>query len=96
MAMSFNQIQAGTAKNLIYMIPDGMIQGGVTLARWVYNDGHKLNMDNITTGLMQTHNSNTIIADSAPAGTAMATGVKTEDKMIGVRPQDMIDFIKKQ
>lgn len=86
-AKPLEEVKSGTAKNVIYLIPDGMSQGGVTLARWVYNDGKKLNLDYITAGLMQTHNSNTIIADSAPAGTAMATGVKTEDKMIGVRPK---------
>ncbi len=76
----------GFAKNVIYLIPDGMSQGGVTLARWVYNNGEPLHMDETVSGLMQTHNSDTIVADSAPAGTAMATGVKTQDKLIGIKP----------
>ena len=85
-AVPLDAVGEGFAKNVIYLIPDGMSQGGVTLARWVYNNGEELHMDEIVTGLMQTHNSDTIIADSAPAGTAMATGVKTQDKLIGIKP----------
>ncbi|MBP2028355.1 alkaline phosphatase [Acetoanaerobium pronyense] len=85
-AAPLSQINEGFAKNVIIMIPDGMSHPGVTLTRWVYNDGHPLHMDELATGLIMTHNSDTAIADSAPAGTAMATGFKTQDKLIGVKP----------
>lgn len=85
-AAPLSEIKSGFAKNVIIMIPDGMSHSGVTLARWVYNDGKALHMDAIASGLMSTHNSDTAIADSAPAGTAMATGYKTQDKLIGVKP----------
>lgn len=85
MAMPLEKIGTGFAKNVIVLIPDGMSQDGVTLTRWLYNDGAPLNIDSIASGLVRTHNSDTAIADSAPAGTAMATGHKTQDKLIAVK-----------
>ena len=85
-AVPLTEVETGFAKNVIIMIPDGMSSDGVTLARWVYNDGEALYMDSIASGLVSTHNADTAIADSAPAGTAMATGYKTQDKLIGVKP----------
>jgi len=85
-AVPLKEVETGFAKNVIIMIPDGMSHDGVTLARWVYNDGEALYMDSIASGLVSTHNADTAIADSAPAGTAMATGYKTQDKLIGVKP----------
>ena len=84
-AMPLEKIGTGFAKNVIVLIPDGMSQDGVTLTRWLYNDGAPLNLDAITSGLVRTHNSDTPIADSAPTGTAMATGHKTQDKLIAVK-----------
>ena len=84
-AMPLEKIGTGFAKNVIILIPDGMSQDGVTLTRWLYNDGAPLNLDAIASGLVRTHNSDTPIADSAPAGTAMATGHKTQDKLIAVK-----------
>ena len=85
MAMPLEKVGTGFAKNVIVLIPDGMSQDGVTLTRWLYNDGTPLNIDSIASGLVRTHNSDTAIADSAPAGTAMATGHKTQDKLIAVK-----------
>ncbi|MDO5041105.1 MAG: alkaline phosphatase [Peptoniphilus sp.] len=76
----------GTAKNVILMIPDGMNVESVTTARWLSND-FELAFDFMATGLVKTNNSNTPIADSAPAGTAMATGVKTQSPYIATRPE---------
>lgn len=75
------------AKNVIMMIPDGMSIDGVTLARW-YNGGEKLNLDDIATGLVRTYSSDAPIADSAPAGTAMATGFKSHTGFVGVLPDE--------
>lgn len=75
----------GQAKNVIVMVPDGTSTETVTLARWVDKD-HTLNLDDMATGLVKTHNSNTPIADSAPAATAMATGIKSEPPYVGTAP----------
>ena len=75
----------GKAKNVIVMIPDGMSIEAATLARWVDED-HQLEMDELVTGLVRTNNANTPIADSAPAGTAMATGNKSQSPYVGVYP----------
>ena len=86
-SVPLSKTETGFAKNVIILIPDGMSTDGVTLTRWVYNDGRPLNMDEIASGLVRTHNSDTIIADSAPGGTALATGHKTQDKLIGIKPK---------
>lgn len=72
-------------KNVILMIPDGMSSDAVTLARW-YNAGEELNLDSMATGYVRTHSSDAPIADSAPAGTAMATGYKSHTGYVGVLP----------
>lgn len=72
-------------KNVIILIPDGTSISTTTLARW-YQGGQPLAMDEILTGLVRTYNADTPIADSAPAGTAMATGMKTNTKYVGVEP----------
>ena len=75
----------GSAKNVIVMIPDGMSVEALTTARWMTKD-KKFVMDDMATGLVRTNNANTPIADSAPAGTAMATGIKTESPFVGSYP----------
>ncbi|MET3617119.1 alkaline phosphatase [Peptoniphilus olsenii] len=75
----------GSAKNVIVMIPDGMSVEALTTARWMTAE-KKFVMDDMATGLVRTNNANTPIADSAPAGTAMATGVKSESPFVGVYP----------
>ncbi len=75
----------GSAKNIIVMIPDGMNIESATLARWMTDD-FELVMDSMATGLVRTNNASTPIADSAPAGTAMATGIKTESPFVGSYP----------
>lgn len=75
------------AKNVIMMIPDGMAIDGVTLTRWYYG-GQPLNMDAMATGMVRTHSSDAPIADSAPAGTAMATGHKSHTGFVGVLPDE--------
>lgn len=78
-------VDYGRAKNIIVMIPDGMSVEASTLARWITPE-KTLNLDSMATGLMKTNNANTPIADSAPAGTAMATGVKSESPFVGSYP----------
>lgn len=85
--VALKDVKPGFAKNVIFLIPDGSSSTVSTLARAVYNDGESLNIDELASGLVKTYNSDTFIADSAPAGTALATGWKTQDKLIGVKPK---------
>lgn len=84
-------------RNIIILIPDGMSPGGITLARWYksYNDNTDsfdpivtLALDEMASGVLRTYWQTAdvlgAITDSAPAGTAFATGHKTNDKHIGV------------
>lgn len=84
-------------KNIIVMIPDGMSVGGSTLARWFkafdqetgsFDPDVTLALDEMASGLVRTYwQTGSVlgaITDSAPAGTALATGRKTNDKHIGV------------
>jgi alkaline phosphatase len=66
-------------KNVIIMIPDGMSIDGTTITRWYYG-GSTLNMDDLACGLVSTYNSDTPIADSAPAATAFTTGGHTGEE----------------
>ncbi|BAX79978.1 alkaline phosphatase [Labilibaculum antarcticum] len=74
-------------KNVILMIADGM---GLThlSAAWVANNGKMNILDNcMHTGLSKTYCANKLITDSGAAGTAMATGHKTNYHCIGVNPE---------
>lgn len=66
----------GKMKNVILMIPDGMSVTATTLARWYV--GQNLAMDELAAGLVRTYSSDAVIADSAPAGSAYATGWKSQ------------------
>jgi alkaline phosphatase len=85
-AVGIDEVKADApVKNVILMIPDGMSTDVVTLTRW-YNGGTALNLDSMASGLVRTYSSDAPIADSAPAGTAMATGFKSHTGYIGVLP----------
>ena len=72
-------------KNIIFMIGDGMGLEQISAA-WVSNGG-KLNLDNFSkTGLQRTYSANKLVTDSAAAGTALATGHKTNNGMISMTP----------
>jgi alkaline phosphatase len=79
-------IHGKKVKNVILMIGDGMGLVQVSAA-WVANHG-KLNIDNCTSnGFSRTWCANRLITDSGAAGTAMATGAKTNYHCISVDPQ---------
>lgn len=82
-----NKVSAkeNSVKNVILLIPDGMGVTHTTLARW-YKGGDSLAMDEIACGLVRTYSADAPIADSAPAGTAMATGYKSHTGFVGVLP----------
>jgi alkaline phosphatase len=75
-------------KNLVIMIGDGMGIEQITAARVAFG-GHegRLNLDEIRyTGFAITHSANNLVTDSAAAGTALATGVKTNNGRIAIDP----------
>ncbi len=76
---------AAQAKNVILLIPDGCSSEQYTLARW--SKGQPLAFDSILTGAVRTFIADSVVADSAPAATAYATGVRTSDKFISVGPR---------
>lgn len=65
-----------TLPNVIVLIPDGMSVTGTTLAR-LYQ-GAPLALDPLASGLMVTWNGDGTIADSAPAGSAISSGWKSQ------------------
>ena len=76
-------------KNIIFMIGDGMGLEQISAA-WVANGG-KLNLDNFSkVGLQRTYSANKLVTDSAAAGTALATGHKTNNGMISMTPDSVI------
>ncbi|MBE6063827.1 alkaline phosphatase [Clostridium cochlearium] len=97
---NFNKVAASPskAKNVILLIPDGTGITHTTLARW-YKGGEPLAMDEIACGLIRTYSSDAVIADSAPAATAMATGYKSHTGFISVLPDvanmPLVEPIKK-
>ncbi|MHC4194395.1 MAG: alkaline phosphatase [Planctomycetota bacterium] len=85
----FPVIRGSSVKNIIFCIGDGMGFGQVCLARMkgAGIDG-KLYMERLpVVGLIKTHSSNRLVTDSAAAGTALATGFKTNNGMVGVSPE---------
>ena len=72
-------------KNIIFMIGDGMGYEQISAA-WVCNGG-KLNLDNMSKiGIQRTYSANKLVTDSAAAGTALATGHKTNNGMVAMNP----------
>ena len=71
--------------NVIMMVMDGTSSGATSLARWY--KGENLAMDEIVIGGMRTHSAESAITDSAPAATALATGHKSNDKIVGLLPE---------
>lgn len=79
---------SASPRNVILLIGDGMGINQLTLALYVGpgRDG-KLAIDSMpVVGLARTHSANSFVTDSAAAGTALATGVKTNNQMVSVAP----------
>jgi alkaline phosphatase len=75
-------------KNIIFCIGDGMGLSQTALTRIceLGPDG-MLNMERMpVVGIMRTHSLDSLVTDSPAAGTALATGVKTDTGMIGMAP----------
>jgi alkaline phosphatase len=70
-------------KNIIFMIGDGM--GLATMYAAMSVSDHPLNIERCPiTGLQKTFSSDNYITDSAAAGTALASGKKTKNGVIGL------------
>ena len=73
-------------KNIIFMIGDGMGLEHIATA-WVANRG-TLNMEKMPyVGIQRTYCLNYLVTDSAAAGTALATGQKTNKGQIATTPE---------
>ena len=75
-------------KNVIFMIGDGMGLNQVQISQWYYMGAYeKLNIQNMpVVGLVSTYSADNGVTDSAAAGTALATGYKTKNGVIGRDP----------
>lgn len=72
-------------QKIILMIGDGMGLTQLTAAKYAQGT---LNMERFAhIGLVTTHSANKLVTDSAAAATALATGYKTKNKMVGLDPQ---------
>lgn len=82
------QAQGIQAKNVILLIGDGMGFSEVALARLAsVGPGGKLAMDRMPyLSAMTTHSLDALVTDSSAGGTAIASGVKTNNHLIGVNP----------
>ena len=79
------------AKYVFYFIGDGMGMGPVLAAetynREVLKNDRPLTMMQFpTVGWCMTYSANSPVTDSAAAGTALSTGVKTKNSMLGMSP----------
>lgn len=89
---SYPLVPGKKVKNVILLIGDGMGHSQVALARFktVGLDG-KLHMERMpVAGMIRTHSANRLVTDSAAAGTAMACGIKTNNGMIGMTPDQRV------
>ena len=81
--ISVSCFQKKQPQNIIFLIGDGMGVSHVT-AGMVANGG-KLNMTQMPyVGLTTTYSANNLVTDSGASGTALATGYKTNNRMIGI------------
>lgn len=74
------------AKNIIFIIGDGMGLSQVSTA--FYSNGLKSNFEKFPViGFQKTYSANNLITDSAAAATAMATGQKTNNNVLGLNEE---------
>jgi alkaline phosphatase len=81
-------IDGEEVKNIIFCIGDGMGLGQIALSRMkAAGPGGTLYMERMpVSGFVRTHSANALVTDSAAAGTALASGVKTNNGMVGMTP----------
>jgi alkaline phosphatase len=86
----YPDVDEGKVKNVILMIGDGMGLAEVSTARIrAVGPGGRLHMDRMpVTGFATTYAANNLITDSAAGATALATGFKTKNGMVGLLPDE--------
>lgn len=85
---SYPTLSGKKVRNIVFCIGDGMGMGQIALARMkaAGPDG-TLYMERMpVTGSVRTHSADALVTDSAAAGTALASGVKTNNGMVGMAP----------
>jgi alkaline phosphatase len=77
-------------RNVILCIGDGMGLNQVAVARLkAVGVRGKLHMERMPVmGLVRTHSANALVTDSAAAGTALGAGIKTNNGMLGMDPDE--------
>lgn len=96
-ALAQSTMAAIEPRNFIFIVPDGMGPASQTLIRTYLSMTNgdsttraprikSLPLDVTVIGNTHTHSSNNLVTDSAAAGTALATGHKTNNGLIGVLP----------
>lgn len=75
-------------ENIVLLIGDGMGLAQVAATRIAtYGADGRLHIERMpVTGLMNTHSADHLVTDSGAAGTALATGYRTNSGMISVSP----------
>jgi len=83
----------GKARNIIFMVPDGMGLSNVTAARIFLNgpDGDRLSFEKLPViGYQSTHAANSTITDSAAAASAWATGEKFFNNVVSCHTEGTV------
>ncbi len=79
-------VRHGKAKNVIFMIGDGMGVSQITAG--MIKNNNRLNLERFPiVGLHKSYSSDNLITDSAAGATAFSAGVKTYNGAIGVNPR---------
>lgn len=85
-------VLAEAPKHVIYLIGDGMATAQRQVAEYYLQEqtgdkNTRLAMNSLPiTGINTTHSADSLVTDSAASATALATGMKTDNGMIGVLP----------
>ena len=75
--------QESESPNIILMIGDGM--GLTQITSGMYSNNNSTTLENFQyVGLSKTHSYDNLVTDSASAGTAMSSGEKTQNKVLGL------------
>lgn len=81
-------VNAQDSPNIIFLIGDGMGLSQITSG--MYANDNKTALENFEyIGLSKTHSANKLVTDSAASGTAMATGQKTYNGVLGINPANV-------
>ena len=88
-AASALNMSADAPKYIFYFIGDGMGHGAVMAAQTynrvvLGNDEPLLMMQFPVAGMLETYSASSTVTDSAAAGTALSTGSKTRNGMLGM------------